>query len=53
MDAAKAFDSLEWDYLWRALELFRFGPTFIGWVKALYKTTSAKIRINNAYYDPI
>lgn len=41
LDAAKAFDSLEWDFLWRALEVFGFGPTFIGWVKALYKTPSA------------
>lgn len=53
LDAAKAFDSLEWDYLWRVLETFGFGPIFVGWVKALYKSPSSRIRINNAHSESI
>ena len=47
LDAAKAFDSLEWSYLWKALENFGFGPLFISWVRLLYKEPRAKVRINN------
>lgn len=49
LDAANAFDSLEWDYLWWVLERFEFGPSFIGWVKTLYSEPRAKIKINNEY----
>lgn len=47
LDVAKAFDSLEWDYLWKVLERFGFGPSFIGWVKLLYIELRARIKINN------
>lgn len=47
LDAVKAFDSLEWYYLWRVLTEFQFGPTFINWIKILYETSRAKVRVNN------
>lgn len=46
LDATKAFDSLEWDYLWWVLEISGFGPSFIEWVKTLYNGPRVKIKIN-------
>lgn len=51
LDAAKAFDSLEWDYLWKVLVPFGFGPSFISWVRLLYSKPRAKIKINNEYSE--
>ena len=36
VDFEKAFDSLEWDYLWHALEAFGFPNEFINLLKMLY-----------------
>ncbi|XP_072009068.1 ATP synthase subunit C lysine N-methyltransferase isoform X1 [Engystomops pustulosus] len=36
LDAAKAFDSVEWQYLWEVMRVIGFGPNFISWVKVLY-----------------
>lgn len=47
LDAAKAFDRVEWDYLWKTLEKFNLGETIISWIKLLYKAPKACIRINN------
>ena len=33
IDFKKAFDSLEWHYLFSCLEAFNFGPNFMNWVK--------------------
>ena len=36
-DFEKAFDSLEWDFVNKCLQLFNFGPDFIKWVNIFYK----------------
>ena len=36
-DFQKAPDSVEWDFLFRCLETFRFGPDFTWLVKVLYR----------------
>ena len=46
IDFEKAFDSLEWDFLNKCLELFNFGPDFIRWVDTFYKNVKSCIIYN-------
>ena len=46
IDFEKAFDSLEWTFLLKALNKFNFGDGFIQWIKVLYTNISSCI-INN------
>ncbi|XP_063813141.1 WD repeat-containing protein 19 [Pseudophryne corroboree] len=51
LDAAKAFDSIEWSYLWEVMTCMGFGPNFIRWVKLLYQHPTARISVNG-YVSP-
>ena len=44
----KAFDTLEWHYLFSCVEAFNFGPDFINWVKMFYKNIQSCV-INNEF----
>lgn len=46
LDAAKAFDSVEWTYLWEVMGAFGLGERFIRWIKMLYSTPRACMEIN-------
>lgn len=46
LDMAKAFDSMEWRYLWRCLEGYGFGPRFLTWVQLLYQAPTDKVVAN-------
>lgn len=46
IDFKKAFDSLEWNYLYKCLETFNFGTDLINWVKTFYNNSSSCV-INN------
>ena len=48
IDFEKAFDSLEWAFLSKALDVFQFGNDFKNWVRILYSNISS-CTINNGY----
>ena len=37
VDFKKAFDSLNWNFMFKALDFFKFGPSFKQWIKTLYE----------------
>ena len=43
VDFEKAFDSLEWDFLFKALKVFNFGPNFIRWISVLYSDVQSAV----------
>ena len=44
----KAFDSLEWDFLHRALKAFNFGPAIRKWITILYNDVESGV-MNGGY----
>jgi hypothetical protein len=46
LDFEKAFDRIEWGFLFGALERLGFRGTWIRWVKALYKGVTSAMRMN-------
>ena len=48
IDYEKAFDMVEWDFVFETLKNFNFGPAFIKWIKLLYRNISANT-INNGF----
>ena len=46
LDFKKAFDSLEWDFMYATLRKFNFGEKFIKWIKIFYFEPSLIIKNN-------
>ena len=46
LDQEKAFDRVEWDWLFRVLERFCFSNIFISWLKIMYKNMKSGILTN-------
>ena len=46
IDFQKAFDRVEWEFLFKCLEVFNFGPDFLRWVKVFYKNIQSCIMNN-------
>ena len=52
IDFQKAFDSIEWDFLFKSLEAFNFGSDFLRWVKLFYKNIQSCIMNNGMISKP-
>ena len=48
IDFEKAFDSIEWDFLFNTLKSYNIGPIFRSWIKLLYSNITSCM-INNGY----
>ena len=48
LDFEKAFDSLEWNYLLKCLEVLNFGPQLRQWIRVIYSYISSCV-LNNGY----
>lgn len=51
LDATKAFDSLEWEFLAAILKHMGFPPGNTNWIRLLYRKPSAKLLINRVLTD--
>ena len=51
LDFLKAFDRLDWDFIFLALEKFGYGKNFIH-IKVCYNNIQSKIKINGLLSDP-
>ena len=48
IDFEKAFDSLNWNFLLKSLELLGFGESVLAWIKTFYKNITSCV-INNGF----
>ena len=53
LDFAKAFDTVEWDYMFTTLKQFNFGESFLHWARTLYKDNECSISNNGWLSSPI
>ena len=51
-DFEKAFDTINWNFIYQCLEIFNFGESFIKWVHVLYQNPCSKIINNGHISDP-
>ena len=50
IDFEKAFDSIEHEFIYQALECFNFGPSFIKWIETFYNNLSSCV-LNNGFFS--
>lgn len=48
IDIEKTFDSVDWNYMFRVLEIMGFGPQFRKWISMLYRNPKVAIRLGSA-----
>lgn len=51
LDMKKAYERIEWDFLWAILQSFGFSPLWISWVKEYVTNVSYSIKVNGHTSD--
>lgn len=46
IDFEKAFDFIEWEYIFQCLKVFNFGPSLISWIKTIYNELYTSVSNN-------
>ena len=54
IDHESAFDTVEWSFMFQTLEAMNFGPTFINFIKAIYRegNTCSSVVVNGFLSEP-
>lgn len=45
-DARKAFDTVNWNFLYKTLSAVGFHSQFVSWIRVIYKNPKARVRVN-------
>ncbi|XP_041436080.1 uncharacterized protein fam189a2.S isoform X1 [Xenopus laevis] len=53
LDTVKAFDTVQWQYLWEVLTQYKLGPKLQKWIQLLYAHPRAKVLVNGQISDSI
>ena len=53
LDFQKAYGSLEWNFMFRVLKKFKFGTSFINWIRVLYKNPVSYVKNNGWMSSPL
>lgn len=48
LDFEKAFDTVNWEFLFRTMKSFGFGEKWIGWIKSLFKSSRISVLVNGS-----
>ena len=51
IDFEKAFDKLDWDFLWKCMSFFKIPENIIGWIKTLYAGANSCVTNNGHMSD--
>ena len=51
LDFEKAYDSINWEFLWSMLNNFGFGEKWIGWMRTCVSTTKVSVLVNGSPTD--
>ena len=49
VDFERAFHSVSWSFIQKALEFFNFGPDIRRWIKTFYNNASTCVQVNGHY----